>query len=156
MSQSVNKHARQWQFLFLLDLIKIFSSEMSRKNEAKLGRQHVYKVLYKGRKVTVALSIPLTQSILLLSLFTDRGNLYLQLDLVQCWQLLFVMSSTYSIVYYRGQWHFIHMTFVSRRIDVWLIKLIIRTLRSLMLTQLNVIIGILHTPGKRLLIESIH
>jgi hypothetical protein len=57
---------------------------MSRKNEAKLGRQHVYKVLYKGRKVTVALSIPLTQSILLLSLFTDRGNLYLQLDLVQC------------------------------------------------------------------------
>jgi hypothetical protein len=57
---------------------------MSRKNEANLGRQHVYKVLYKGSKVTVTLSISLTQSILLLSLFTDHGNLYLQLDLVQC------------------------------------------------------------------------
>ena len=57
---------------------------MSRQNEAKLGRQHVYKVLYKGSKVTVTLYISLKQAILLLSLFTDRGNLYLQLDLVQC------------------------------------------------------------------------
>ena len=142
--------------LVFAGFFKIFSSEMSHQNEAKLGRQHVYKVLYKGSKVTVTLYISLKQSILLLSLFTDRGNLYLQLDLVQCWQLLFVMSSTYSSVYYRGQWHFIHMTFVSRRIDVWLIKLIIRTLRSVMLTQLNVIIGILHTLGKHLLIKSIH
>ena len=72
---------------------------------------------------------------------------------VQCSQLLCVISSEDSIVYYRGQWHFMHMTFVWRKIDVWLIKLIIRTLRSLMLTQLNVIIGILHTLGKHLLIE---
>jgi hypothetical protein len=134
----------------------IFSSEMSRQNEPKLGRQHVYKVLYKGSNVTVTLYISLKQSMLLFSLFTDRGNLYLQLALVQCWHLLFAISSADSSVYYRGQWHYIHMTFASRRIDVWLIKLIIRTLWSLMLTQLNVIIDILHTLGTHLLIESIH
>ena len=116
-----------------------------RPNEPKLGRQHVYKVPYKGSKVTVIHYISLKQSICLFSLFTDGGNFYSQLDLVQCWQCLFVMSSADSIVYYRGQWHYMHMTFALRRVDVWLIKLIISTLWYLMLTQLNVIICILHT-----------
>ena len=129
---------------------------MSRQNESKLAKQHAYNVLYKGSKVTVTHYISLEQSILQFSLFTDGGYFYLQLDLVQCWQLLFVMSSANNIVHYRDQWHFIHMTFESQRIDVWLVKLIIRTLRSLMQTQLHVIIGILYTLGKHLLIESIH
>ena len=140
-----------WWVIFL-----IFSSEISRPNEPILGRYHVHKVIYKGSKVTVTHYISLKQSILLFSLFTDGGNLYLQLDLVQCWQYLFVMSSADSIAYYRGQCQFMHITFASRRIDAWLIKLVIRTRRSLMLTELNVIIGILHTLGKHLLMESIH
>jgi hypothetical protein len=37
----------------MLDYFLIFSSEMFRQNEPKLGGQYVYKVLYKGSKVTV-------------------------------------------------------------------------------------------------------
>jgi hypothetical protein len=114
---------------------------------------------------TVTHYISVKQSILLFSLFTDGGTMYLQLDLVQYWQFLlsninflFAIPSADSIVYYRGRWYVIHMTFASRKIDVWWIKLIIvwsfchyldnkrclnkiiRTMWFLMLTQLNVII----------------
>jgi hypothetical protein len=41
----------------MLDFCLIFSSEMSRQNEPKVGGQYVYKVLYEGSKVTVTLYI---------------------------------------------------------------------------------------------------
>ena len=83
----------------MLDFFLIFSTEMSRQNEPKLGGQYVYKVLYKGSKVTVTLYITKAVNTSVFVIYRRRYYVFA----IRLGSILFVIPSADSIVYYRGR-----------------------------------------------------
>ena len=78
-----------WWIFFL-----IFSSEMSHKNEPKLGRQHVYKVLHKENKVTATLFMTKTVN-------TSVFVIYRRRKFVFAIRLGSIQTSDFGIVIFR-------------------------------------------------------